>query len=56
LILLALGMMNPIVIGAVAAVIAMEKLLPRPELIVRISGAAALVAGIVIIGRFVLQT
>jgi predicted metal-binding membrane protein len=54
--LLALGMMNPIVIGAVAAVIAMEKLLPRPELIVRISGAAALVAGIVIIGRFVLQT
>jgi predicted metal-binding membrane protein len=56
LILLALGMMNPIVIGAVAAVIAMEKLLPSPEIIVRISGVAALVAGMIILGRSVLQT
>jgi predicted metal-binding membrane protein len=53
--LLALGMMNPVVIGTVAALIAMEKLLPRPELMVRISGAVALVAGMIIIGRIVLQ-
>lgn len=55
LILLGLGMMNPVVVAAVAAVIAMEKLLPRSEPIVRISGIAALGAGMIIIGRLVLR-
>jgi predicted metal-binding membrane protein len=55
LVLLALGMMNPAVIGMTAAVIAMEKLLPRPEPIVRISGIVALVVGTIMIGRLVLQ-
>ncbi|HTV47502.1 MAG TPA: DUF2182 domain-containing protein [Phycisphaerae bacterium] len=54
LILLVLGMMNPAVIVMVAALIALEKLLPKPELIVRISGIAALVAGLVMISRLVL--
>jgi predicted metal-binding membrane protein len=51
LILLALGMMNPAVIVSVAAVIALEKLLPKPHRIVRWTGIAAIIGGLAIIGR-----
>lgn len=44
--LLVLGMMNPFVIIAVAIVIAAEKLLPRPEIIVRLVGISAIIAGL----------
>ncbi len=54
LILLALGMMNPAVIALVAVVIAMEKLMPKPELIVRLSGIVAVIAGLIMIGRLTL--
>jgi predicted metal-binding membrane protein len=42
---LVLGVMNLAVMALVAAVIALEKLAPRSEWIVRIIGAAAIVAG-----------
>jgi predicted metal-binding membrane protein len=54
LILLALGMMNPAVIVLVAAVIAMEKLMPKPELIVRLSGIIAVILGLIMICRLTL--
>ena len=54
LILLALGMMNPAVIVLVTAVIAMEKLMPKPDLIVRLWGIIALIVGTIMIGRLVL--
>ena len=41
--------MNPLVMVAVALVIAAEKLLPRPELIARLLGVAAIVAGLTVI-------
>jgi predicted metal-binding membrane protein len=43
---LALGIMNPLVMIVVAMIIAAEKVLPRPELIARIVGLAAIVAGV----------
>jgi predicted metal-binding membrane protein len=43
---LVLGIMNPIVMIIVAAVIAAEKLLPRPALVARIVGISTIVAGI----------
>lgn len=43
---LALGIMNPLVMTAVAIVIAAEKLLPRPEITARLVGIAAIFAGI----------
>jgi predicted metal-binding membrane protein len=46
LILVVLGMMNPIVIVGVAVVIAAEKVLPRPELTTRLVGIATIVGGI----------
>jgi predicted metal-binding membrane protein len=46
LILVVLGMMNPLVIAGIAIVIAAEKLLPRPEFVVRLVGFTAIVAGI----------
>ena len=52
--MLAFGMMNPIVMGAIAAVIATEKLAPRPDLLVRVFGAAAVTIGIAIVVRIVL--
>ena len=55
LILLALGMMNPLVIIVVAMVIAAEKLLPRPAIVARLVGIFAVAAGITIIAR-ILQT
>ena len=54
-ILLALGMMNPLVIIVVAIVIAAEKLLPRPAIVARCVGILAIVAGITTIAR-TLQT
>jgi predicted metal-binding membrane protein len=43
---LALGIMNPLVMAGVASVIAAEKLLPRPEIVSRLIGVAAIAAGI----------
>ena len=54
LILLALGMMNPAVIVLVTVVIAMEKLMPKPERIVRLSGIIAVIAGLIMISRLAL--
>ncbi|HEV2971327.1 MAG TPA: DUF2182 domain-containing protein [Pirellulales bacterium] len=54
LILLALGMMNPAAIVLVTAVIAMEKLMPKPELVVRLSGIIAMIVGLILISRLVL--
>ncbi|MGA9779121.1 MAG: DUF2182 domain-containing protein [Verrucomicrobiia bacterium] len=45
-ILLALGMMNPLVIIVVAIVIAAEKLLPRPAIVARLVGISAIIAGV----------
>jgi predicted metal-binding membrane protein len=46
-----LGVMNLWVMVAVAAIIALEKLLPRAQWIVRLSGAAAMVGGAVVLWR-----
>jgi predicted metal-binding membrane protein len=47
MILIVLGMMNPLVIVGVAIVIAAEKLLPRPEIVSRLVGISAIIAGVV---------
>jgi predicted metal-binding membrane protein len=47
--LLVAGMMNPLAMLAIAVVIAMEKLLPNPVLIVRLTGAIAALTGIALI-------
>ena len=52
--LLALGAMNLAVMAILAAVIAVEKLAPRPDLAVRLSGAAAFVLGIAMMLRPIL--
>jgi predicted metal-binding membrane protein len=44
---LALGIMNPFVMIAVAIVIAAEKLLPRPAVVARFVGISAIIVGIV---------
>jgi predicted metal-binding membrane protein len=49
--LLVLGTMNLGVMILVTAVITMEKLMPKPEFLVRISGIAALITGGVMIAR-----
>jgi predicted metal-binding membrane protein len=51
---LVLGVMNLAVMLVVAAVIALEKLAPRSEWIVRIIGAVAIVAGVVVVVRSVM--
>ena len=51
---LALGVMNPHVMVGVALAIAAEKLLPRPEIVSRLMGVAAIVAGIGGITRLLL--
>ena len=48
---LTLGIMNPFVMMGVAAVIAAEKLSPRPEIAARIVGIFAVVAGIMTVAR-----
>ena len=45
LILLVLGMMNPMVIALVTIVISAEKVLPRPEITSQVVGIAAIIAG-----------
>jgi predicted metal-binding membrane protein len=49
--LLALGAMNLTVMAIIAVVIAMEKLMPKPELVVRISGIVAVCSGLVMMVR-----
>jgi predicted metal-binding membrane protein len=56
LILVVLGMMNPLVIIGVAIVIAAEKLLPRPTIIARIVGASTIIMGVVMICAIVLRS
>jgi len=46
MVLVVLGMMNPLVIVGVTLVIAAEKLLPRPETVARLVGIAGIVAGV----------
>jgi predicted metal-binding membrane protein len=48
---IALGIMNPLVMIAAAIIIAAEKLLPRPDIVTRIVGIAAIFAGITTIIR-----
>jgi predicted metal-binding membrane protein len=43
---LALGIMNPLVMIVVAIVIAAEKILPRPDIIARLVGISAIIAGL----------
>jgi predicted metal-binding membrane protein len=43
---LALGIMNPLVMIAVAMVIAAEKVLPRPAIVARLVGISAVIAGV----------
>lgn len=47
---LALGIMNPLVMIAVAIIIAAEKLLPRPAIVARFVGISAIIAGIASFG------
>jgi predicted metal-binding membrane protein len=47
IILIVVGMMNPLVIIGVAILIAAEKLLPRPAIVARLVGISAIIAGIV---------
>jgi predicted metal-binding membrane protein len=54
LIQLVLGVMNLAVMAIVAGIIALEKLVPRAEKIVWATGGAAIVAGLVLIGKSVL--
>jgi hypothetical protein len=51
MILVALGMMNPLVIVGVTLVIAAEKILPRPQFTARLVGIAAIVGGVAAIVR-----
>ena len=46
---LALGIMNPLAMIAVAGIIAAEKLLPRPQITARLAGIVSIIAGIVTI-------
>ena len=46
LILIVLGMMNPLVIIGVAVLVAAEKILPRPTIVARLVGISAIMAGI----------
>jgi predicted metal-binding membrane protein len=47
LMMLVLGMMNPVVIIGVAIAIAAEKVLPRPEIVARLIGISAIIVGMV---------
>ncbi len=47
LILIVLGMMNPLMIIGVAIIIAAEKILPRPDVVARLVGISAIIAGVV---------
>jgi predicted metal-binding membrane protein len=56
LVLVVLGMMNPLVIIGVAIVIAAEKLLPRPTIIARIVGVSTIIMGVVMICAIFLRS
>jgi len=56
LMLVVLGMMNPLVIIGVAIVIAAEKLLPRPTIIARIVGVSTIILGVVMICAIFLRS
>jgi predicted metal-binding membrane protein len=47
---LALGVMNPLVMIAIAIIIAAEKLLPRPAIVARLVGISAIIAGVTFLG------
>ena len=47
MIMIVLGMMNPLVIIAVTVVIAAEKILPLPAVVARLVGISAIIAGVV---------
>jgi predicted metal-binding membrane protein len=51
LILLVTGMMSLATMSVLAVLIALEKLAPRPERVVRLSGFGAILAGVVILAR-----
>jgi hypothetical protein len=51
MIMIVLGMMNPLVMIVVAIVIAAEKLLPRAEIVARLVGLATIITGIAIISE-----
>jgi len=51
LILLVMGVMNLTAMALVSVIIALEKLAPRPERIVKLTGLCSLGAGIVMIVR-----
>ena len=53
---LALGIMNPLVMTLIAMVIAAEKLLRRPEVIARIVGLSAILAGVASFGGLFLRS
>jgi len=53
--LLALGMMNPLVIIGVAIIVAAEKLLLRPEISARFAGISAILAGVAFFWAVVLR-
>jgi predicted metal-binding membrane protein len=46
---LALGVMNPLVMIAVAMIIAAEKLLPRPAIVARVVGISTIIAGVAVL-------
>jgi len=48
-------MMNPVAILLVTLLIAMEKMMPRPQAIIRLAGFAAVILGIVMIGKIALH-
>jgi len=51
---LVLGIMNPVVMIVVAISIAAEKLLPRPEIISRSIGIAAILGGVAMLVNWVM--
>jgi len=51
MILLAAGVMSLGLMTVVAAAITVERLAPRPELVARATGAAAIAAGVLLVAR-----
>ncbi len=52
---LTLGIMNPFVMLAIATIIAAEKLLPRPDIVARLVGLSAIIAGAASLGTLFLR-
>jgi predicted metal-binding membrane protein len=51
MILLTLGMMNPFVMIGITIIIAAEKMLPKPEIVVQFVGVATFITGIAVISE-----